>query len=69
VGSEKGGGNGADQAYGQTGNDDIRLTGDPQRDIVNYGEDPGGADVDTARVSGNDLVDCALARGWSRPRA
>jgi Ca2+-binding RTX toxin-like protein len=56
-------GNGADEAYGMTGNDDIRMSGDTHQDFVNCGEDPGGTDVDTARVSGNDLINGTLAGG------
>ena len=51
------GGLGADKAYGDSGNDVIRMTGDTQQDFVNCGEDSSGADIDTAYVSGNDLVD------------
>jgi len=44
-----------------TGNDDIRMASDPQQDFVNCGEDASGTDVDTARVSGNDLLEGTLA--------
>lgn len=48
---------GADEAFGNPGNDTVRMTGDTQQDFVNCGEDASGADLDTAYVSGNDLVD------------
>lgn len=52
---------GADEAYGEKGNDEIRMVNDPQRDFVNCGENVGGKDVDTARVAWNDLIDGRLA--------
>lgn len=55
------GGLGADRSYGQGGSDTIRTVGDAQRDYISCGEDADGQDIDTADVSGNDVVDGTLA--------
>ncbi len=60
---------GADRAYGDAGDDFIKMVGDAQQDFVNCGEDADGADVDRAEVSGNDLIDGTTAGGSRPPRA